>query len=391
VVDAGPLAPTDIPGLALWLRSDLGVTTIDATIASPSALNDAAWTKANCTANALTLVESVDLLPAPHMAYQVVQNLQLGHYAHFSIGVPAASGGGRYPAVLPNGGTGVVFLDAQAGAILKAVGVSSPTYSNGVLEFDTTVTSKHLGLYITADGINLTHLGNGTRTATFTNVTVKQRSVSAWADQSGNGHHATQGTEGMRPSFVAQGLGGWPSLVGNGGSDMLVTNSIDLTAATGSTWFAVLFDASSAAQAPFEHGSAGSASGALLEVNTGAVGRLTSTTRGATSTPKSLVSNADTFGLETGSVLFGINDSNLASNTEMQLWLNGVDISGSSSAVETTGGFGSAPLTVFARGGGAAGYSGLISEIGLYKRALTAQERAGLTAYLGSRYGIAVK
>lgn len=391
VVDAGPLAPKDIPGLALWLRSDVGVTTIDAAVSAPSALSDAAWTKANCTATALTLTEGVGVTPAAHMAFQLVPNLQLGHSAHFSIGVPAASGGGRYPAVVPNGGAGAVFIDAQAGTILKAVGVSSATYVSGVLEFDTTVTSKHLGLYITADGVNLTHTGNGTHTASFTNITVKQRSVSVWTDQSGKGHDAAQGTEGKRPLFVAQGLGGLPSLVGNGGSDHLVTNAIDLTTATGSTWFVVLFDGTSALQAVFEHGSASTPSAALFEVNTGAAGRLTSTLRGATSAPKSLVSNADAFGLDTGSILLGVNDTSLASSAEMQLWLNGIDIGGASASVESSGGFGNAPLTVLARGGGLSGYSGLISEIGLYDRTLTPAERAGLTAWLGSRYAIPVK
>lgn len=390
-VDAGPLAPKDISGLVLWLRSDVGVTTVDAAVAAPSALSDAAWTKSGCSATAMTLTESIDVTPRAHLAYQLVPNLQLGHSAHFSVGIPAASGGGRYPAVVPNGGAGAVFLDAQAGTIISAVGVSSPTYSNGVLEFDITVTSKHLGLYVTPDGATLTYLGNGSHTATFTNITVTQRSVSSWADQSGSGHDAVQAADGKRPLFVPQGLAGLPSLVGNGSSDNLVTDAIDLSTAAGTTWFVVLFDATSAHQVPLEHGSTSTASGALLEVNAGAPGRLASGLRGATSLTKTLASNADTFGLGTGSLLIGVNDPSLPASSEMQLWLNGVDISGASDGVESSGGFGNAPMTVFGRGGGAFAYSGLISEIGLYSRALTSTERAGLTAWLGNRYGVAGK
>lgn len=56
-------------------------------------------------------------------------------------------------------------------------------------------------------------------------VTVTGSGVSLWADQSGNGRNATQGTDGARPTVVADGIGGRPSLSFDATDDFL-----DLTA-----------------------------------------------------------------------------------------------------------------------------------------------------------------
>lgn len=57
-------------------------------------------------------------------------------------------------------------------------------------------------------------------------ITLNGSTVSAWADQSGNGHHLTQGTATNQPLFEAAGLGGQPSVYFDGVDNFMIGHSL---------------------------------------------------------------------------------------------------------------------------------------------------------------------
>jgi hypothetical protein len=58
-------------------------------------------------------------------------------------------------------------------------------------------------------------------------ITLNGGTVAAWADQSGNGRHLSNGVAGQQPTYVASGLGGHPTLSFDGG-DILSSAAFDL-------------------------------------------------------------------------------------------------------------------------------------------------------------------
>jgi hypothetical protein len=54
-------------------------------------------------------------------------------------------------------------------------------------------------------------------------ITLNGSTVSAWADQSGNGKHYSQGTPGSQPTYNATGLNGRPTLLFDGTNDSLAS------------------------------------------------------------------------------------------------------------------------------------------------------------------------
>jgi hypothetical protein len=58
-------------------------------------------------------------------------------------------------------------------------------------------------------------------------ITLNVSTVSAWADQSGNGRHLTNGNAAQQPTYVASALGGRPTLSFDGG-DILSSSVFDM-------------------------------------------------------------------------------------------------------------------------------------------------------------------
>jgi hypothetical protein len=60
-------------------------------------------------------------------------------------------------------------------------------------------------------------------------ITLNGSTVSAWADQTGNGHHWTQGTAANQPTYTAGQLNGQPGVVFDGSNDYMdAVNSVTL-------------------------------------------------------------------------------------------------------------------------------------------------------------------
>lgn len=95
----------------------------------------------------------------------------------------------------------------------------------GALDPLSIVTSKNAKLYLIGDlGITI---GTG---------------VSAWADQSGNSAHASQGTAGFQPSYNLTGLNGKGTVLFDGSDDFLNFTTFSRPApATTPSWFWIIF------------------------------------------------------------------------------------------------------------------------------------------------------
>lgn len=377
----GGFRATQLSGCVLWLRADLGITAVDAAISNPSDLTGGGWAGVRISSVTVsTITDQTDGAPTTHLIQQTVPGLQTNHLASFVIGIPSASGGGRYVGVLPNAGGSYVVVDAQTGSITAQSGdIQGASYSAGVLSFSVLVTSALLAFY-TMDGSgigNITYTGASSRTVTLgpnglgAYVTVTQRNVSAWADQSGSGNHATQGTASRQPLYVESAVNGHPALYfsGNAPADALTTEAFTRnqphTALVCGFW-----TANPGANEYFIDG---------LSQNTAVLRK---------------EPGANLFGGYAGTVLNGdattINvpfvGAGVFNGASSLVALNGTETAGALGVRNASG------VTIGADGGGtyAAPLYGYIAEVILYNRALAQAERRQVERYLGARYGITV-
>lgn len=201
-------------------------------------------------------------------------------------------------------------------------------------------------------------------------VTLNGSTVSAWADQSGNGRHVTQGTAAAQPTLsTSAGLGGRPSLSFDGG-DRLVSSAFDMSN-TLSLFF--VLGAVTARGMIAEHGlgthwyvySTGNAAVFFLSHNT-------------FQNPVTTWAQAN----QQGAVVYDRSAAPV--------------IRGNRAALTPTSTAGSAPaagnvnaaLAIGARTDGSLPHTGHIAEIFAYDRAVDAAEIALVEAYLLRRYGV---
>lgn len=198
-------------------------------------------------------------------------------------------------------------------------------------------------------------------------VTLNGATVSAWADQSGNGRHATQGTGAAQPAYTASSIGSKPALTFDGTDDFLACAATNI-AADPCTLFAVCRTATQANRFVCDGGTTGSrlvlyaASGIVSSIfGGGQINRLTD--------------------MSTAHVYIGT-----FNGASSRLSVDGVsDVTGNTGAAGTSGGF-----SIGINQARSAIWSGPISEIGLISGTLTTANEAALRRYLGARYGITV-
>lgn len=196
-------------------------------------------------------------------------------------------------------------------------------------------------------------------------------SVSAWADQSGNGRHVTQGTGSAQPTFVSSvaGLGGRPALSFDGG-DRLVSSAFDLSNTL--SLFFVLGSVTARGMIA-EHGlgthwyaySTGNAAVFFLSHNT-------------TQNPVTTWAQAN----QQGAAIYDRSAAPVIRGN--RALLTPTATSGSPPVAGNV----NAALAIGARTDGSLAHNGQIAEIVIYDRALNATEIAQVEAYLFNRYGV---
>ena len=226
--------PTQIDGanLVLWLRANQGVT-----LSSASVSNDTTtWTLATVSrtlgqtdpsgigTNAIKLTDTVDGAPALHRISSTWSNFQVGpglfdvwlkpgtlSWARIAFGTSATG-------VYVNCSTGV--QGTGAGGTTARLIQTAGAWQKWRCECTSNSATSMIVDMANADN-SASYQGNGTGTIfvasgeTYGPVLTQDR-VSAWADQSGAGNHATQATAGSQPLFQClDGAGLWvPSSAG---------------------------------------------------------------------------------------------------------------------------------------------------------------------------------
>jgi hypothetical protein len=220
-------------------------------------------------------------------------------------------------------------------------------------------------------------------------VTLNGATVSAWADQSGNGRHFTQGTSGNQPTFAAAALGGQPALTFDGTSDSLSTAATLFSTPSSGMKITIFVVASIPSLA----------TGAVileLSTNTNAVnyGWLLSYGSG-----KVAFARLDTLGWSneevattagTPHVLMGTLDKTLSA-LEARIWIDN-----SNTGTQTLDTDGATPMTTAqplflgARAGTSSFGAMSVAEVILVGDVLSTRDQNSVARYLGARYGITV-
>ena len=224
-----PFKPYYFSGCVLWLRADLGITTVDAAVVDGSDLTTAAWTKTNCTATATQITDSNDGVPTSHSVLENAPTaLQINHIATSTFDLRAGTLGwvqcwcGDNSYAYVNLATGAIGITYQATASTADLGGGWWR-----LTMTSTVGISTDNLYVFTANANggSSYIGNGLGTIFVTNITVTQRNVNQRTDRTGLGHHIQQAVAASRPQLNQSDVSfaGTPAIEGDGVDDFLTT------------------------------------------------------------------------------------------------------------------------------------------------------------------------
>ena len=216
--------------------------------------------------------------------------------------------------------------------------------------------------------------------------------IRRWPDLSGNSRNADQATSGLRPTLLTAGINANPAISFDGLDDFLgLIAGLNLVQnVAGATAFAVFSTPSAAvaaAQTIFAAATGVGTTGRVVvqRIPTGPANQIggrrldadsfAGPSGGATSTSPTIICGEFNYAAAIAT-----------------LGLNGVDIA-TTNPFQTAGSTSNTASTAIAIGANAAGlacFPGLIAEIIVYQRILTAAEKIAINRYLGNRYNISV-
>jgi hypothetical protein len=191
--------------------------------------------------------------------------------------------------------------------------------------------------------------------------------VASWADATGNGHTLAQATSARRPTYVASGIGGRPSVDWDGVDDRLLNATLSL--AQPSTSF-VVFRTDTTAVTQFVMDGGGVTRQAIFLEGSSTykyfAGTVVVASQSVTLNPTVLAAsfNAGSSGLYHNGTLVASGNPGSQSLSNYRIGTESTE----------TGGF----------------YNGQIAEELHWNRTLNSTERGQVTAYLGTKYGITV-
>lgn len=218
-------------------------------------------------------------------------------------------------------------------------------------------------------------------------ITTSTGTVSSWADQSGNGHDATQATAGLRPSFTAGAINSavLPTVTFNGTSQYLSmsSNFADLT--SGASIFLVLKPTNATSTGiPCSLGNASDSDAVFPKIITTQASLTANnlTTSSTVTTPTSTISSSNYQLLET--ILLPGAGAGTATGT---VYVNGVQ-KAQSTTMQNLNNITRVSDLIGAGVGPATYFNGGIAEVLVYKTALTASQRASVESYILSKFAI---